>query len=227
MDHIISKIFSFITDKSKKCTSRVLMILSIILIALLTNNISGFSYYYNLNHQLTSIKQLNSILKDNSIPATDKDLLNNMRTDAITHLSLVDKFWNFLKSTDENLRYSTVINLPHNIYYLLNFLTAAPFEVVMMILVCFRGIKTLIGNGSEITRRKDAIFLWVLGFEFLLYIMALVQVKMFASIGSFSLIYYRYTFNILINAIVISAYYFLEVYLPKRRSKNVLRAPVN
>jgi len=95
----ISPIIHFLTDGSKRLSTKAMLVISFILLILLLDNIFGFSFYYNNDKKINQIKELNFILRDSSVTGILREKVDKLRNDLIFHKSIKDQIYDFLNSS--------------------------------------------------------------------------------------------------------------------------------
>lgn len=214
-------LFNFLTDNTKKLSSRAITVMVVIAIVISIDNISGFTYYYNLEKKLTIVTQLDASIKDSSISKEEKLEFGKLRLEVMKHKSLKDKLWDFLKNPNITWNSLTQDKESDFLYYL-NILTASPMQISIMITGIIITIPQVITRKPRkvLEQSKFEIFLRLLGIEFLLYLLAIVEAKVLLSIPIiFNHIYYNYILNLLINFVALMIFYYFYQYLPEQKLK--------
>jgi len=83
MMDFFAPLFNFLTDNTKKLSSRAITVMVVIAIVISIDNISGFTYYYNLEKKLTIVTQLDASIKDSSISKEEKLEFGKLRLEVM------------------------------------------------------------------------------------------------------------------------------------------------
>lgn len=90
------RIFDFITDSSKRLSARATIIIFTILIVIIIDNITGFSYYYNKQRQLNQLSTVLSLLKDTTLTPETRSKLLIMEKQCLDRKSIVEHSISFI-----------------------------------------------------------------------------------------------------------------------------------
>jgi hypothetical protein len=95
-----SSILHFLTDKSRKISTKaIVIVLSLLLLAIIDNTFS-FSYFYNTSNKVNQLQKISEILKDKTLDKTENEKILLLRKDILTHQTYKDKIYNYLTNLD-------------------------------------------------------------------------------------------------------------------------------
>lgn len=106
---------SFVTDRSQRISARATVITLALVLVLLVDNITGFSFYYNKERQLDQLKSISLLLKDSAISADTKTKLVALEQQTLERKTIVDYSLSFLKKiswTSSKQSQNTINNNP-------------------------------------------------------------------------------------------------------------------
>lgn len=93
----IENILGFITDNSKRLSTRAIIIILSFLAILFIDNVLGFSYYYNKQRQLGQLQSISILLKDTTLSPEIRTDLINLQNETLERKSIVDRTLLFIK----------------------------------------------------------------------------------------------------------------------------------
>jgi hypothetical protein len=214
---ILSSLFNFITDGTKKVSVRSATIVATIIILLFLDNIIGFSYYYNITKKLSTINQISTVLKDTSLKKNNRTYLLNLRNDIIYHKSIKDKACDFLQNSNYQAKYSLTT---YGLYSVLNIISATCFPLLMMVAMFIVTIPLLLKKKKPLDDDNKTITVKILGIAALLYVFALIEIKiLFAIPLILNNIIFNYCLNIIVNCLFLSAFVLSINSSEKKRAK--------
>lgn len=197
---ILSSLFNFITDGTKKVSVRSATIVATIIILFFSDNIIGFSYYYNISKKLSTINQISSVLKDTSLKKDNRTYLLSLRNEIIHHKSIKDKAWDFLQNSNYQAMYSL---RTYGLYSVLNIISATCFPLGVMVAVLIIAVPLLLKREKLLNEDNRTIIIKVLGIGALLYVLSLIEIKiLFAIPLIFNNIIFNYCLNIIVNCLI-------------------------
>lgn len=91
-------ILSFITDGSKRLSTRATVIILTLFCLIFIDNIIGFSHYYDKQRQLEQLKSISILLKDTSLSQETKNELLELERQTFKRQSIIDYSTSFLKN---------------------------------------------------------------------------------------------------------------------------------
>lgn len=177
----ISSIVHFLTDNTRKLSSKAIFIIFALLLLLVLDNIFSFSFYYNTSQKVTQIKEIGEGLKDTTLTDLEREMLLELRSDILKHRTLKDLTYDYLTNLNfesSGDKPSEVIELKEERNPTLHLLTSAWWVIVPF------GILFIALPFVLLTERKD-IGTTLLGFVFLGgigYLFSLLLSKVFSFI---------------------------------------------
>jgi len=112
---IFSKIFDFFANREIKISSKFRMVLFVIIIIYLTDNILGFSFYYNTNQKINEISIINELLKDSTFSSDEKIQLDSLRHLVLLRKSFSDRISLFVNGIFNQDKHPSAITNTSNI----------------------------------------------------------------------------------------------------------------
>jgi hypothetical protein len=109
MIDFLKELLSFFVDNKRHYSAKVATFFVIICCVYLANDITGFNYYYNLNHRIEGITSINEILKDSTVVGKDKEQLIALRGEILSHKNTIDGFADKIKNSYRSLKYRGVL----------------------------------------------------------------------------------------------------------------------
>lgn len=120
-------ILNFITDRSKRLSTRATVSILTIVCILLVDNIFGFSFYYNKQRQLSQLQSVSLLLKDSTLSNETHSKLVLLEKQALNRKSIIDHSLSFLHNMswtssrqDQNLTDGNVKTLRNNFWFLIS-----------------------------------------------------------------------------------------------------------
>jgi hypothetical protein len=209
---IFARFFDYVTDDTKKIIYKAATVTTFIVVLFLLDNTLGFSYYYNLNNKLALEQKITSLLKDTTFDKTEKSSLLRTRISILNHKSFKDYVWDNI--TSPNLAYSdSRINLS------IFFLSSTYLLLILMAIVLVIGIKSFfksirLVNQTVIKNDPFEILIKLIGLEFILYVLVLIEFKLLSYIPIiFNNVLFNYLINLLFNVGVFIA---IGLSIPKK-----------
>jgi len=95
MDFFI-KFFEYFSNNDVRISSKLKMILFIMLCIFIIDNVLGFSFYYNINKKINQIISINEVLKDSNMSIGEVNQLFKLRKSVIERENLFDKISLFI-----------------------------------------------------------------------------------------------------------------------------------
>jgi len=139
-----AKIFEYFVNREVKISSKFRMVLFVIIIVYLTDNILGFSFYYNVNQKISRISTINELLKDSTISSEEKNQLDSLRHLVLLHKSFSDRIFLFINGVFNQDKHPSVTTNTSNIK-LIN-----PSNIDLIIEDTIQNNNTAIGNAKAI-----------------------------------------------------------------------------
>ena len=127
-------ILDFVTDKSKRLSSRATIVIISILMILLADNIIGFSYYYNKERQIEQLINVTELLKDPSIDSELRSELLILQKQSFKRENVIDKSLSFINSISNT---ETVNGKDNNINPRNNYLYLASTSGLYILIALF------------------------------------------------------------------------------------------
>lgn len=90
-------IFGFITDRSKRLSTRATAVIITIFCLVLVDNIIGFSHYYNKQRQLDQLKSISVLLNDPLLSQETKNELIELEKQTFKRKNIIDYSISFIK----------------------------------------------------------------------------------------------------------------------------------
>ena len=94
----IDHIFNFITDNTKRLSSRATVIILTLFCILLIDNIVGVSFYYNKQRQLDQLKSISLLLKDTTLTAYTRAKLISIERQTLDRKTIIGQSLSFLQN---------------------------------------------------------------------------------------------------------------------------------
>lgn len=96
-------ILNFITDSNKRLSAKATIVVLTVIALLLTDNIIGFSHYYNNQRQLEQLKSISTLLKDSTLNSETKKNLLELQKTTFTRKNILEKSIDFMRGLKFNL----------------------------------------------------------------------------------------------------------------------------
>jgi len=142
----LEHILGFITDSSKRLSTRATVIILTIACVILIDNLIGFSHYYSKRRQLDQLSSISTLLNDTTLSFETKQYLLELEQQTLKRQNVVEKSIAFLKNitwnSSEQGQNSTSSNSPNtkrnNIWFLISasglYILATIFVVPVLLL---------------------------------------------------------------------------------------------
>jgi len=91
-------ILGFITDNSKRLSTRATVVILTLTCILLLDNIFGVSFYYNNQRQLDQLKSVSVLLKDTSLTSETRTKLIELERQTLDRKTIIDYSLSFLQN---------------------------------------------------------------------------------------------------------------------------------
>lgn len=101
-------IFGFITDRSKRLSTRATVIILTIFCLVLVDNIIGFSHYYNKQRQLDQLKSISVLLNDTLLSQETKNELIELEKQTFKRKNIIDYSASFISNISWTNKTSTI-----------------------------------------------------------------------------------------------------------------------
>lgn len=105
MEKIITEIISFFKNESVNKISKMFIATVIFFSILFIDNISGFSYYYNIDNKLTQLEKVSKLLENDKLDPKARHKIIAIQNDILDHKTIKDKVfetWSKISFTDSN-----------------------------------------------------------------------------------------------------------------------------
>jgi uncharacterized protein YnzC (UPF0291/DUF896 family) len=89
---------TFLVDKTRRPSHKVLMVLSAFLLLLFINNLTGFTYYYNNRNKIEQINQISRLLHDSTLSQEEIAELKDLRRNILKYRSMLDATYNWIST---------------------------------------------------------------------------------------------------------------------------------
>ena len=110
---VFKDIFGFLVDNNRRLSAKALMIISAVAVVFITNDITGFTYYYNMRNKIEQLKQINSIKQDPITSRETKIYLSLIENDVVSRKSNIDIAWNYVNTLYNSFKSNSLINSKH------------------------------------------------------------------------------------------------------------------
>ena len=100
---IFSPIVHFLTDKTRKLSSKAILVILVVALIFLLDNLFSFSYYYNSSQKINQLNQISSVIQDKSLSDKERNKVLTIRSEILEHKTLKDYTYNYLT----NLNFET------------------------------------------------------------------------------------------------------------------------
>lgn len=100
-------IFDFITDRSKRLSTRATVIILTIFCIVLVDNITGFSHYYNKQRQLDQLNSISVLLNDTLLSNETKKELVELEKQTFKRKNIIDYSLTFINNISWTSQTST------------------------------------------------------------------------------------------------------------------------
>lgn len=94
----IGKLIDYFTNQNYKLAEKFVVTFSILLILLLINNLTGFTYYYSVGKKIELIKELDESIYNNKSDSITMNFALDLKKEIIDEKNLSDRFSNFISN---------------------------------------------------------------------------------------------------------------------------------
>jgi len=99
---ILENILDYITDKSKRLSTRASVVILVLFTLFLFDNYIGFSFYYNSQRQLDQLTTVTQLLKDSTITTETRQKLTELEKHTFDRKTIIDYTLSFTHSMYQN-----------------------------------------------------------------------------------------------------------------------------
>jgi len=210
---IFSSVIHFLTDKSRKLSSKAIAVMIVIVLIIFLDNTFSFSYYYNNSQKISQTKELNEVLKDSSLTKLELEKLTDLRKNIVNHRTFKDVTYDYLlnlnfdntsedKSIGNKQSDNELIRNEH-----IHLLTSAWWLIIPMIFLI------IVFPYVIITERKQ-LFSTALGFIIILCVFYLLSLILSKILSFIPLILgnpiYNYSLNVVLSGLIPLGIYFIS-----------------
>jgi len=130
-------IFGFITDRSKRLSTRAAAIILTLFCLVLVDNIIGFSHYYNKQRQLDQLESISVLLRDSLLSSETKSELQSLEKQTFLRKNIIDYSLSFLNNLSWTIKSSSTSKIEtrnerNNIWFLVS---ASGIYILVSILI--------------------------------------------------------------------------------------------
>lgn len=209
----LTSVVNYLTDNTKKVSSKAIFILLGICLIFIIDNSLSFSYYYNISKKTESLKSISETLKDTLLDEKERKLLIDLRGNIISHKTLKDKSFDYLTNfkfddSQENKIEEIKTDSRNNV---IHFITSSWWLIL-------GGVVFIIVIPFVIFKKGTSILNLLLGFIFMegfFYLLSLILSKLFSFIP---LIMNKPIINYVINFILSSSLLWLILKINKKNN---------
>jgi hypothetical protein len=198
-----TSILNFLTDKSRKISTKALVVIMSFVLLIIIDNTFSFSYFHNSSQKVNQLTTISQILKDTTLNKSVKDELLILQKDILSHKTLKDNIYQYLTNLDFETDEIEQVNKSENKIErdeFIHFLTSAWWIIIPL------GLITILFPYIIITQKKQ-ILNTTLGFVFIVGIGYLVSL-LFSKILSFIPLIdnnpiYNYILNFFLSGLIL------------------------
>lgn len=217
METISKEFFSFIKNNSIPAISKLFIGVVIFISIIFIDNISGFSYYYNVENKLNSLQKISSVLKDNQLNSKSREHILEIQNEILTRKTLKDEFlihWNnisFVNSNNEIINQAGLSIIKRN--KTIEFLSLNYFFIICFCFFPFYWIsKPLVQNFWKNILIIIIAEISIAVFGFILYFFSSLIPTLFG----------KPIFNYILNFLIVTSFLTLNTIRIKRKNNNIV-----
>ncbi|MDF7813627.1 hypothetical protein [Hymenobacter sp. YC55] len=87
---LITKLIEYLTDPKRHVSSKVIILIFLVLSAIFINDITGFTYYSNIENRISKIKDITELRRDSSLSASTKAKLIALETEVMNRKNIIE-----------------------------------------------------------------------------------------------------------------------------------------
>ena len=107
-----STILNFLTDKTRKISTKALAVIMSLVLLIIIDNTFSFSYFHNTSEKVNQLTTISEILKDTTLVKSEKEEFLILRKDILRHRTFKDKIYNYLTNFNFETNEIEQVNKP-------------------------------------------------------------------------------------------------------------------